>query len=105
MADDDPTTPPAPTCPTQPYGQPPASGGGDVQPMPPPPSWHAGPPSGPPGQVRVTGMVILLSVGTLGIYALVYYFSSHEESRPSSGEGIGGGLARVSAVFLGVLSP
>src|SRR3954452_7668740 len=110
MADDDPTTQPAqqpaPTFATQPYGQqPPASGGMYVQPMPPPPSWHAGPPSGPAGKVRGTGMVILLSVVTLGIYALVYYFSTHEEIRRHSGEGIGGVLALVIAVFLGVLSP
>jgi hypothetical protein len=106
MADDDetrtqPAPQPAPPYGAQPYGQQPQYG----RPMPPPASWYAGPPSGPPGKVRGTGVVILLSIVTLGIYALVYYFSTHEEIRRHSGEGIGGVLALVIALFLGLLSP
>ena len=96
--------------PPQGYGQPPAYGqpavaGQYLQPMPPPPSWHAGPPSGPLGKVRGTGMVILLTIITLGIYSLVYYSSTHEEMKRHSGDGLGGVLALVLAVFVGVVSP
>jgi len=119
MADDDPTTRPAPQpapppgtqpprygqpTPGQEYGQP-ASGGMYVQPMPPPTSWHPGPPSGPVGRVRGTGMVILLTLVTFGIYSLVYYYSTHEEMKRHSGDGLGGVLALVLALFVGVVSP
>jgi Domain of unknown function (DUF4234) len=92
------------------YGQPPAYGqpavaGQYLQPMPPPPVWHAGPPSGPLGKVRGTGMVILLTIVTLGIYSLVYYYSTHEEMKRHSGDGLGGVLALVLAIFVGVVSP
>jgi Domain of unknown function (DUF4234) len=119
MADDEPTIRPAPQ-PAPPYGtqapqygQPPpgqehgqpASEGMYVQPMPPPTAWHAGPPSGPVGKVRGTGMVILLTIVTLGIYSLVYYYSTHEEMKRHSGDGLGGLLALVLALFVGVVSP
>src|ERR1700712_1507154 len=91
------------------YGQPPASGGGmyvqPMQPMPPPTSWHAGPPSGPVGKVRSTGVVILLTLVTFGIYSLVYYYSVHEEMKRHSGDGLGGVLALVLAIFVGIVSP
>jgi hypothetical protein len=89
------------------FGQQPAPEAGRYlpQPMPPPTSWHAGPPSGPLGKVRGTGMVILLTIVTLGIYSLVYYYSTHEEMKRHSGDGLGGVLALVLAFFVGVVSP
>ena len=116
MADDEPTTPPVSPSETQAYSQPPPQPGSQgypaaapaaayVQPMPPPPVWHAGPPTGPVGKVRGTGMVILLSIVTLGIYGLVYYYSTHEEIKRHSGEGIGGLVALLLAIFVGVVSP
>jgi len=92
------------------YGQPPAYGQpaappGYLQPMPPPTSWYAGPPSGPLGKVRGTGMVILLTIVTFGIYSLVYYYSTHEEMKRHSGDGLGGVLALVLAIFVGFVSP
>jgi uncharacterized protein DUF4234 len=86
------------------YGQP-AGGGQYLQPMPPPPVWHAGPPSGPLGKVRGTGMVILLTIVTFGIYSLVYYYSTHEEMKRHSGDGLGGVLALVLAIFVGFVNP
>ena len=62
-------------------------------------------PSGPIGQVRSTGMMILLFVVTLGIWSLVYYYQTHEEMKRHSGEGIGGVLALVLAFFIGFVSP
>ena len=47
---------------------------------------------GPLGNVRSPVAVILLSIITLGIYALYWEYSSFKELRAYSGEGIGGGL-------------
>lgn len=57
------------------------------------------------GQVRGTGMVILLSIVTFGIYALVYYFQTHAEMKRHTGDGVGGGLALVLALLVGFVSP
>jgi hypothetical protein len=83
---------------TQTYAAPP--------PMPAPPA-HAqyARPQGPVGKVRGTGMAILLCIVTLGIYSLYYYYAAHEEMKKHSGEGIGGVLALVLALFVGVASP
>jgi hypothetical protein len=62
-------------------------------------------PHGPVGQVRSTGVQILLFVVTLGIWSLVYYYQTHEEMKRHSGEGIGGVLALVLAFFVGIVSP
>jgi hypothetical protein len=86
------------------YGQPAFAGYGG-QPMPPVPAGAQYPPSGPIGRVRGTGVSILLCVVTLGIYALVWYYAVHEEMKRHTGNGLGGGLALVIAIFLGFVSP
>lgn len=65
----------------------------------------AGAPVGPPtpyvrpmapgqiGEVRETGMSILLYVVTIGIYGLIWRYKTHDELKRYSGEGLGGGLA------------
>lgn len=62
-------------------------------------------PQGPIGQVRSTGIQILLFIVTLGIWSLVYYYQTQEEMKRHSGEGIGGVLALVLAFFVGFVSP
>jgi Domain of unknown function (DUF4234) len=62
-------------------------------------------PLGPIGQVRSTGVQILLFFVTLGIWSLVYYYQTHEEMKRHSGEGIGGVLALVLGFFVGFASP
>ncbi|HZB21268.1 MAG TPA: DUF4234 domain-containing protein [Blastococcus sp.] len=62
-------------------------------------------PQGPIGQVRSTGVQILLFVVTLGIWSLVYYYQTHEEMKRHSGQGIGGVLALVLGFFVGIVSP
>jgi hypothetical protein len=57
------------------------------------------------GQVRGTGLQILLFVVTLGIWGLVYLFQTHEEMKRHTGEGIGGVLALLLNVFVGMASP
>jgi Domain of unknown function (DUF4234)/Cytochrome b(C-terminal)/b6/petD len=62
-------------------------------------------PYGPVGKVRSTGICILLCIVTLGIYGLVWYFMVHDEMRRHSGEGLGGVLALVIAIFFGIVMP
>ena len=62
-------------------------------------------PQGPVGQIRPTGMIILLFFVTLGIWGFVYYFQTHEEMKRHSGEGLGGVLALVIAIIFGLVSP
>jgi Domain of unknown function (DUF4234) len=62
-------------------------------------------PMGPVGQVRGTGLQILLFFVTFGIWGFVYYFQTHEEMKRHSGEGVGGVLALVLSLFVGFVSP
>lgn len=79
---------------------------GWTQPMPGVPGYaQYGQPQGPIGQIRPTGMIILLFFVTLGIWGFVYYFQTHEEMKRHSGEGLGGVLALVIAIIFGLVSP
>jgi Domain of unknown function (DUF1707)/Domain of unknown function (DUF4234) len=88
-----------------PYPPPPAAPYG-FAPMPGPPAYarHAQP-TGPIGQVRGTGLQILLFVVTFGIWGLVYFFQTHEEMKRHSGDGVGGLLALLLSIFAGIVSP
>jgi Domain of unknown function (DUF4234) len=52
------------------------------------------------GQVRSTGLSMLLYVVTFGIYGLVWFYKTHDEMKRHTGEGIGGGLALVLGFFV-----
>ena len=58
----------------------------------------------PVGKVRGAGMVILLSIVTLGIYGLVWQYKTFREMKAYSARGIGGGLGLVLAIFLGIVN-
>ena len=74
--------------------------------MPGPPPWaQYGQPTGALGTMRPTGMTMLLFFVTLGIWGFVYYFQTQEEMKRHTGEGLGGVLALVIAVFFGIVSP
>ena len=63
-------------------------------------------PYGPPvGKVRSTGLCILLAIVTLGIYPIVWYFMVHDEMKRHSNEGIGGGIALLLALLVGIVMP
>jgi hypothetical protein len=65
-----------------------------------------GAPLGPIGKVRSTWAVIGLSIITFGIYSLYYYFVTHEEMKQHSGDGVGGAIGLVLAIFtLGLVTP
>ena len=61
-------------------------------------------PGHPVGKVRPAVAVILLSLITLGIYALYWEYSSFKELKAYSGEGIGGGLGLLFAILLGIVN-
>ena len=74
----------------------------------PTPPAYAPPPTtytGAIGKIRPTGITILLFIVTLGIYGFVWYFKTHEEMKQHSGQGLGGLVAVLLAIFIGIASP
>jgi hypothetical protein len=63
------------------------------------------PTAGPVGKVRGTGACIALTIVTFGIYSLYWYYATHDEMKKHTGDGLGGGLALVLAIFIGIASP
>ena len=59
----------------------------------------------PIGKIRSTGTCVLLSVVTLGIYTVYWYYKTHEEMKQHSGTGLGGPLALILAIFVGIAMP
>ena len=57
------------------------------------------------GRVRGTGVCILLTVVTLGIYSLFWFYSVHAEMKAHKGTGLGGGIGLLLAIFVGVVMP
>jgi hypothetical protein len=61
--------------------------------------------SGPVGQVRSTGTCILLTIVTLGIYSLYWFYKTHDEMKRHTGAGLGGGIALLLAILVGIVMP
>lgn len=59
----------------------------------------------PIGKIRSTGTCFLLMIVTLGIYGWFWYFNTHSEMKRHTGEGIGGGIALVLAILVGIVMP
>jgi len=59
----------------------------------------------PLGKPRGWVVVILLSIVTLGIYGLVYQYKTFQEMKDYSGEGIGGVVGLILAIFIGFVNP
>lgn len=91
---------------------------GNYPPPPPPPlPQYVAPPGAPPempyvpmamgplGKVRPTGICILLAIVTLGIYTLVWWYQVHEELKRHTGRGLGGLVALLLAIFVGIVMP
>jgi hypothetical protein len=55
------------------------------------------------GVVRSPVAVILLSIVTLGIYALYWIYKSFQELKDHTGEGAGGGVGLIFGILLGVV--
>ena len=56
------------------------------------------------GKIRGTGACIGLMIITFGIY-IWWYFKTHEEMKQHSGQGIGGAIALILALFVGIVLP
>ena len=69
------------------------------------PAYTAPAGAGPVGKIRSNGTCILLMIVTLGIYGFVWYYKTHEEMKQHSGTGLGGVIAVLLAIFVGVVSP
>ena len=101
-------TPDQPAGETQAYPPPPAPAGLEQQQYGAPPAYAQGqqPQYGAPlGKIRSTGTCILLMIVTFGIYGLFWYYSTHDEMKRHSGQGIGGGIALLLALFVGIVMP
>lgn len=63
-------------------------------------------PSGarPLGKPRGWVVVLLLTLVTLGIYGLVWQYKTFQEMKDYSGEGIGGAVGLILAIFVGFVN-
>ena len=59
---------------------------------------------GPPGRSRNWVAVAALTIVTCGIYGVVWQYLVFKENREYSGDGVGGGVALILAIFLGVVN-
>ncbi len=59
----------------------------------------------PIGKIRGTWACVGLSIITLGFYSLYWYFSVHNEIKAHSRVGLGGGVALLLALFVGIVMP
>jgi hypothetical protein len=59
----------------------------------------------PVGKIRNTGTCFLLMIVTLGIYGWVWYLKTHEEMKQHTGTGLGGGVALLLGIFVGIVMP
>jgi len=69
---------------------------------PPPPAAATG--SGKVGEKRSPLVVLLLTIVTLGLYGLYYYFKTFDEMKQYSGEGVGGAVGLLLSVFCGIVT-
>jgi hypothetical protein len=70
---------------------------------PPPPAAQAGG-TGAIGELRKPLTVVLLTIVTCGIYGLWWYYRNFEDMKQYSGEGVGGGLGLLLAIFCGIIA-
>jgi hypothetical protein len=57
------------------------------------------------GKPRSWVSVVLLSLVTLGIYGLVWQYKTFQEMKDYTGNGIGGVLGLILAIFVGFVNP
>ena len=57
------------------------------------------------GKIRGTGACIGLTIITLGFYTWYWYYKTSDEMKQHSGDGIGGPIALLLAIFVGIVMP
>ena len=70
----------------------------------PPPPAAAATGSGNTGTLRKPITVLLLMLVTCGIYGLFWYFKTFEETKDYSGEGLGGMVGLLLAIFCSIIT-
>jgi hypothetical protein len=58
----------------------------------------------PVGKLRNPWFVIVISIITLGIYALYWQYQVFKDNKAYSGEGIGGPIGLVIAILIGIVN-
>jgi len=79
----------------------------DATPAPPPPAAPAPAAAGgwgPPGTVRSPAFVIIITIITLGIYGLYWQYQVFKDLKRHTGDGIGGPIALVIAILIGIVN-
>lgn len=56
------------------------------------------------GKPRKIGLQILVSIVTLGVYGVYWAYTSHEEIKQYSGDGVGGVIGAIIYFFAGVIT-
>ncbi|MGY2704688.1 MULTISPECIES: DUF4234 domain-containing protein [unclassified Nocardioides] len=90
--------PPYEAAPAAPAAVPAMAGGAAAAP-------YAVPSGAPLGKIRSTGTCVLLTIVTLGIYSWYWWYKTHDEMKRHSGDGIGGPIALLLAVVVGIVMP
>lgn len=62
-------------------------------------------PIGKVGQPTSPGTQILLTIVTLGVWAVVWTYRQHRDIQEYSGEGVGGGLGLIIYILVGIVTP
>jgi hypothetical protein len=86
---------------------PPAPPAAETAPAVPPPPSSPAPRaggSGPPGKIRSWGVVAILTIITCGIYGLFWQYFMFNENKEYSGDGVGGVVGVILAIFIGVVN-
>ena len=96
---------PDPAAAPPPYGTPAPGAGVPAPATASPLAPMAGPTDGPIGKVRSTGTCVLLTIVTLGFYTWYWYYKTHDEMKQHTGNGIGGPIALILAIFIGIVMP
>ena len=60
--------------------------------------------TGKVGELRSPLVVLLLTIVTLGIYGLYWYFKTFDEMKDYSGEGVGGAVGLLLSIFCGIVT-
>lgn len=69
------------------------------------PAYAGGAPTMSIGTIRSTGTCILLTIVTLGFYTWYWFYKTHDEMKQHTGTGLGGPVALILAILVGIVMP